>query len=676
MKKLTAKLCCLVLLLVFTLNQAEAQKVSLSFVDLGAKPVLIQGQRGQTSFVLKIPEYVATEDIALRLNFKRSEVLNLQKSILSVFKDGEQVKTGKLSDSAAFSWDIGGLDVNGADRVLKIQILSELAISDEPCKDLGSSGLWLRLLESSYLVGDTLARERSNLFISNCFESKQAIVVPNDLQVQQEPSVAKLAFAINNLTGNKLPVIYESELASKGYSNYVFIGLEDQVPLVLSRQLSFLSNQKAGRVELMQTPNRDTTKNFDNYEILLVTGVNQTALEKAVNILLDEDVIRSTFSKSATALLSKTPYNSELVGLNPYITFNDLGAWNHPLGGVGASSLSLNFQRADIVFPCTYIDIRLAGHFTGLKAKDAAYINLYINEQLVKTQELGTNGNLELNAKVSMSDLLSSNTLRYEFLYIPSEENCNQALNTFIAQLNPAESGIIFPDNASHKPATFNYFPENFYSKDISIIYSPGFGLKSIEALSQMIQMLNNSRGLNDWLIPEIVNTREVRPKDHKSNNRIYLLSTADSTFFNNNEAVIHRAGDVVSLRKENNTSFRMLLDSELAFGQIYEDGGEIILALLTDPVTNINGLENLMDKLSGKLGNESFDAISSRGGNFLFYNINKDQEVDENQGLSKLAIHNFWSKYGIVLSVLVIGLLVALFFVLNKRNQLDSDLF
>jgi hypothetical protein len=62
---------------------------------------------------------------------------------------------------------------------LKIQIKTLLTITDDPCRDLDNPAMWLKIKNYSYL---SLLKSNKNFFnnvnISNCFDSKTAIVYP------------------------------------------------------------------------------------------------------------------------------------------------------------------------------------------------------------------------------------------------------------------------------------------------------------------------------------------------------------------------------------------------------------------------------------------------------------------------------------------------------------------
>ena len=78
-----------------------------------------------------------------------------------------------------------------ADKFLKIQVKTLLTVSDDKCKDLDNPAMWVKVKDYSYL---SLIKTNTNFFnnvnISNCFESKKAIVYPVNPSLHDLKAVA------------------------------------------------------------------------------------------------------------------------------------------------------------------------------------------------------------------------------------------------------------------------------------------------------------------------------------------------------------------------------------------------------------------------------------------------------------------------------------------------------
>lgn len=646
--------------------QVSAHDLITNFESIGVESTTLHGQKSQLNLSIPVPDYLNKSDLAVKLDFNASSLLNTKNSYISVYSNGQPLVTSSLPDTNIFSWTIDKL--TGKEGAINLQIIANLVISDEACKDIGNPGLWLKLLKSSSLLGDTLDVENNSLIAGSLF-SKQAIVVPKGLQVQQEPAVGKLAFAIEKIIGKKLPIIYFSELKTNAVNDYVFISLEDQIPAVLKNRLSFQAQPKAGRIELIKTAESDTSGTVYG-NVLVISGLTDNALNKAVNLFLNKKIINAAFTNRSVVINAEEPNNIHETPLSPYLSLQELGASSFPLGGLGSSNSSFKFKRSDVVLPCTYVDLNLLGNFSGLKAEDKAFLNIYLNQQLIFTSPLENSLKIDASCKIKMDELLEDNLITYEFLYLPGNNECNLSANSFVAQINTKESGIIFPNNASRKPATFNYFPENFFTDDISIIYSPDFGIQNISVIKEMLHILNSSRGLKAPIIPKIVNTKEVRFKEHKSNNRILLLSIGDSALFNDDNSVLDRVGDKITVNRKGEEAFTIMLDNQVSLGQIYEDG-ELVLSVVADPLGDRNGLVQIIERLSSNMAKEPVDLLVSRDRDFSFL---QSATVQGDSRKSSLGVSSFWSKYGVFISILVVVLILLGFFLVNRKQDLTQD--
>jgi len=205
------------LALVFLLSKASLAQNTVSLKSLGHNDDdAIYGMSGAISFYVKISPTAEIEGSKLVLYFEPSQALLKDHSFINVILNDRPVYSARLSKDSIdkVSITLTKEDLS-PDRFLKIQIKTLLTITDDICRDLDNPAMWLKVKNYSYLsLIKNTKTGLSGINISNCFDSKRAIVYPSNPSLHDLKAVA-WAYARLKKTQNKTILIFEAGQGSR-----------------------------------------------------------------------------------------------------------------------------------------------------------------------------------------------------------------------------------------------------------------------------------------------------------------------------------------------------------------------------------------------------------------------------------------------------------------------------
>ncbi|HEY9196928.1 MAG TPA: cellulose biosynthesis cyclic di-GMP-binding regulatory protein BcsB, partial [Mucilaginibacter sp.] len=162
----------------FTSIAAQAQKI-VTFKQFGHDDDVIYGMSGANSYYFKITPLNEMNGSKLVLYFEPSQALIKDHSYINIVINEKPVYSGRMTRDSIqkLTLNLTRADLS-PDKFLKIQIKTLLTISDDQCRDLDNPAMWLKVKNYSYLSLMRNGKSNENVNISNCFDSKTAIVYP------------------------------------------------------------------------------------------------------------------------------------------------------------------------------------------------------------------------------------------------------------------------------------------------------------------------------------------------------------------------------------------------------------------------------------------------------------------------------------------------------------------
>jgi len=203
------------LALVFLLSKASLAQSVVSFKALGHEDDAIYGMSGASSFYAKISPVYEINGSKLVLYLEPSQALIKDHSFINIIINNKPIYSARLTKDSIqkVTITLTRQDLS-ADKFLKIQVKTLLTISDDVCKDLDNPAMWLKVKDYSYL---SLIRNNkaaaTEINISNCFESKRAIVYPAEPSLHDLKAVA-WAYSRLKKASNKKIMVFINRLST------------------------------------------------------------------------------------------------------------------------------------------------------------------------------------------------------------------------------------------------------------------------------------------------------------------------------------------------------------------------------------------------------------------------------------------------------------------------------
>src|SRR6201996_4789344 len=213
------------LALVFLLSKAADAQSIVTFKSLGHGEDAIYGMSGASSFYVKISPTVEINGSKLVLYLEPSQALLKDHSFVNIILNDKPVYSARLTKDSIemITLNLNKDDVS-PDRFLKIQIKTLLAITDDICRDLDNPAMWIKVKDYSYL---SLLKNKnaatSDINISNCFDSKRAIVYPADPSLNDLKAVAWAYARLKKAGINNIPV-FPADQKPDSLRSYIVVG--------------------------------------------------------------------------------------------------------------------------------------------------------------------------------------------------------------------------------------------------------------------------------------------------------------------------------------------------------------------------------------------------------------------------------------------------------------------
>jgi hypothetical protein len=219
------------LALVFLLSKASLAQQTVSFKSLGHDDQAIYGLSGASSIYVKISPLVELEGSKLVLYLEPSQALIKEHSFVNVIINDKPIYSSRLSQDSIqkVTINLTRQDLS-AGRYLKIQVKTLLTVTDDICRDLDNPAMWLKIKDYSYLwLLKNKNASLSDLNISNCFETKTAIVYPAESSLSDLKAVA-WAYARLKKTQTKPILLFEAGSVPDSVKDYIEVGNLGAIP--------------------------------------------------------------------------------------------------------------------------------------------------------------------------------------------------------------------------------------------------------------------------------------------------------------------------------------------------------------------------------------------------------------------------------------------------------------
>jgi hypothetical protein len=684
------------LALVFLLSKASLAQSIVSFKSLGHEDDAIYGMSGASSFYVKISPLSEMNGSKLVLYIEPSQAIIKEHSFVNVILNNKPIYSARLTKDSIQKISINLDNQNlSPDRFLKIQVKTLLTVTDDICKDLDNPAMWLKVKDYSYLSLAKNPKAGSNdVNISNCFESKRAILYPSDPSLHDLKAVA-WAYSRLKKTQNKKILVFEYGQVPDSIKNYIMVGNmatlpEDKKSLIkvspqadegifyLSKSMSTATDtitqmvNEKGKLVAHKSVSQETVP----AEILFVSGGDDAGYEKAITALGNINILNSTFGDYLLVDHAENTFFKTIDENRSKLSLKQVGGTSDFLSGIGSLKNAYTFKNSDFSFTPKEVEIRFIGNYSGINPGDRGYFNIYLNGLLISSEKLDASGKLNTSVTINRYQHHKYNTLESEFRFFPTNGECKNSFINFFGEVDVDKSYLESKNPFISNDLSFYQYPEAFNTGTTKIIISKQAAKYTAGALGEIVYELNNNINANNF--PEFFYSEGYPEGDLKKYNIIALLDKDDPLLDKFSDAPIKFKQNFRLYNTENGKLVYQLSDTvSSGLAQIFYGRSNNATLVLTATGSHqsdafLAASKSITEQLSTLSSNV---AVTDANLNKYLFNINKSSENLEYVE-TKSSLTRFWDSYNlyILLSILILILLSLLY--VRSKVQRSQELY
>jgi len=668
------------ILLIFLLGvtTSVSSQIISPFTDYNyEEEITIAGSKGMYTMYIPADENINVKNSYINLEFECSNVIDYGTSHLSILLDDIPVETRFLKNKnrlVRFKIPVRTKDI--VSGFIKLTIKTNLKIGDKICEIYSEGGFWVKLTSNSffsYHVFD-VEEKHTKKTISPTIPDLEYIVLSSENNMEEIEYASYIKFYLRRIYGLDLKIknidFFEKSVIENSLILMPFDKLEEKV----KDDLPPFINNMDGLVSMYTDSYKDPrTLKVSKGENIVITGKTNSGLSKASLFVLQKHLLNScyvdyVFVNEKTTLLD-IPKRKDY---EP-VYFNELGAQKNVLQGIGYIESNIVIPRSSFGSNVKKIEVQIKGKYRPLDEEEQGYVNLYFNEDFLRSYKLDSTGDLNLIFDFDDVVMQQENNFKYEFYFVPKGGLCKRTAATFYGQIDVENSYFKAIGYENSKSLSFFKFPENFQSNPIVIYTDLEAQHKMINTISELIDIMNPGEvGLSGFIYPSVKKANLDEIEEDVVSSKIVISSnrTKFSNFFKDAPFISFNGDSVIYKSEDINPFSDVRYQKELGFNQLfyYND----------NPVMLINLPENYNENTLSSLVLSIKDQTISNMGNVIISN-NKDsysfdlRNLEKHKGKSYLAslLEDFWSKYRLfIVSVLLILAILILMFIFQKSKE------
>ena len=681
--------------LLFLAKISSAQSI-VSFKSLGREDEVIGGVSGSTSYFIKLDPTVEINGSKLVLFIEPSQVLIKNRSFINIIVADKPVYSTRLTTDSImrFTFNLTKEFLSEDKRYLKIQIRTLLAVSDDKCKDLDNPAMWVKVKASSYL---SLIKSNTNFFnnvnISNCFDTKTAIVYPSNPSLTDLKAVG---WVYSRLKKTQLkPIgVYSADKVPDSLTNYVVVGNWANIPDNKKQFISVIPEEGQGLLYLHKTViQKVDTLVRDQFvnnhvvfiktavvrpvpsEVLFITGAGEEGYINTITTLANSNVINSSYGDYLIINKAENTDTKTIDESRSKLTLKDMGGLTTFMEGIGALKTVYQFKNSDFSFTPKEIEVKIVGNYSNLNVTDRGFFNIYLNGILISTEKLDPTGKLNTSALINRYELQKFNTLECEFRFYPGSGNCEKSFINYFGEINVSQSYLQTKIPFIVNNLSFYQYPEAFNTGKTTIVLSRKTAQYAASTIGEIIYELNNNIHADNF--PDFVYSDKLDKSLLKKNNIIALLSKDDELMSEFPDAPIKFNRSFRLYNNENNKVVYELNDTvSNGLAQIFYGRGNNGTLIITGTGTHLeDAFLSAAKSITDQLSTLSSNICISDANNKYLFNISKDSDnleyTDSKSGFAK-----FWEAYNLYILLVILVLILISFLYVRSRVQKSQESF
>jgi len=682
------------LALVFLLSKASLAQQIVSFKSLGHQDEAIYGMSGAQSVYVKLSPLVQIEGSKLVLKLEPSQAVIKEHSFVNVIINDMPVYSARLTPDSIETVTINLTQQDlSQGRFLKIQVKTLLTVTDDICRDLDNPAMWLKVKDYSYL--SLLKNKNANLSdinISNCFETKRAIVYPADPSLNDLKAVA-WAYARLKKSQSKPILVFEADKVPDSVKNYIQVGNLGTLPddkkslikvspqsgeglLYLAQSMTTVTDTVTQRTIVRGKPVDTKTATAEQVpaEILFVTGGDDPGYEKAITTMGNINILNSSFGQYLLIDQAENTHIQNLDENRSRLTLKQVGGASDFLSGVGSLKSAYTFKNSDFDFTPKEVEIHFMGSYSGLNPGDRGYFNIYLNGLLISSEKLDASGKLNTSVTINRYQHHKYNTLESEFRFFPTNGECKNSFINFFGEVDADKSYLESKNPFISSDLSFYQYPEAFNSGTTKVIVSKQIAKNTAGAVGEIVYELNNNVNANNF--PEFLYSDAVPDGDLKKYNIIALLDKDDPLMGKfSNPPIKFQENFRLYNRDNGKTVYKVSDTSSAGIAQIFYGGGNNATLIVTATGSKpSDAFLNVSRAIGEQLSTLSSNVcVTDAASNKYLFNINKSSDNLEYVE-PKSSLTRFWDTYNLYILLGILILILLSFLYVRSRVQRSQE--
>ena len=655
----------------------------VSFKAMGHDDESIYGMIGASSFYLKVSPLVEMKGSKLVLYIEPSQALIKDHSFVNIVINDRPAYSARLNKDTVEKITINLTPEDlSSDKFLKIQVKTLLTVSDDKCKDLDNPAMWVKVKSYSYL---SLIKTNDNFFknvnLSNCFESKKAIVYPANPTLHDLKAVA-WAYSRLKKAMNRDIKVYTADQLPDTLKNYIQVGNWNSLPADKKSLINVTPKANQGLLFLSKAivtykdTARSDAKITEPGEVLFVTGADDNGYEKTITTLGNMNILNSSFGQYILIDNAQNNYFKTVDENRSKLTLRQVGGAPNFMSGIGSLTNVYSFKNSDFSFTPKEVDIHFVANYSSLSPGDRGYFNIYLNGALISSERLDASGKLNTSVTINRYQHHKYNTIQAEFRIYPSSGNCINSFTNFFAEIDVDKSFLESKNPFITNDLSFYQYPEAFNTGTTRIVVTKEYAKYAATAMGEIIYELNNNINSNNF--PEFVYSDDMKDADLKKYNIIALLSQHDQMLDKFPDAPISFSKEFRLYNNENNKPVYSLSDSvSNGLAQIfYGRSNNAVLVLTATGKEQADAFTAASKSITEQLSTLSSNVcVADVNGNKYLFNINKSSENLEYVD-TKSALTRFWENYNLYILLGILVLILMSFLYVRSKVQKSQELF
>jgi hypothetical protein len=685
----------LCLFLAFLGKISSGQNI-ISMRSLGHNDEIIQGVSSSSSYFVRIDPSVEINGSKLVLFIEPSQVLIKPKSYINILMNDKPVYSTRIGTDSIlkFTIPLSKEYLTEDKRYIKFGLRTLLAVSDDKCKDIDNPAMWIKLKSSSYF---SFIKSNNNFFnnvnISNCFDTKTAIVYPSNPSLTDLKAVG-WAYARLKRAQTKNIGVYTEDKMPDSLTNYVVVGdwstlsqaQKDIIKVKPEKGQGLVYLHKA-IIQRLDTIYRDlinrtgvtfvksTAVESVPTQVLFLSGYDEDGYNNTITTLANSNVIKSSFGDFLVINKAENTNVKTIDESKSRLSLKDMGGLTTLMEGIGSLKTTYNFKNSDFSFTPKEIEVKIVGNYSNLNITDRGFFNIYLNGVLLSTEKLDPSGKLNTSAIINRYELQKFNTLETEFRFYPGSGNCENSFVNYFGEINVTQSYLQTKIPFIANNLSFYQYPEAFNSGKTTIVLTRSTAKYAAATVGEIVYELNNNLHADNF--PDFVYSDKLDKSLLKKNNIIALLAKNDDIMSEFPDAPIKFNRKFRLYNNENNKVVYELNDTvSNGLAQIFYGRGNNGTLIITGTGKNLDqaflsAAKSITDQLSTLSSNI---CISDAANKFLF-NISKDSDNLEYTD-SKGSFAKFWEAYNLYILLVILVLILVSFLYVRSRVQKSQDSF